>query len=569
MNKNIHAQTAQNLASMGRYGDSMLVHMTPGEVAGLQSLAQANGTSLTINPKTGLPEAFILAPLVGLGLKAAGMSALGAGITTGLLGWAITGDLGQGLMSGLGGFGGANLGGALGKFGAAQSATPTVTNVATTGAANVTDDLAASVLGDTGKAVFTRGVMGTGGPSGMPQGYAGIGNSVMGGAPAASTVPALADLGGKTTAFGASSGPFGDMVTGAGAALKNPKAFYDAFPDEALTGLGMAASPLIASALAPPTYRPYSPTQQTSNYEGPYFPTERQASFPTAQEREQLGTKEFQYFNPVHPYPGYTTKPYEEGGIVTEVPDPGSDPVEGAQETYRFGIGGITKLAAGGTAEKDYGLASPTGPYTDSYSIPSAAFQAQLDAREKQIQELMNQNKSQQNQMLNYGIFSNAFNKTNPGLTRAQAEARLGPAPQWTPPQQTAMPATGPTSAYQGTGITTLPQVQQPQLDPALVQYMEAANRVTNMPRMAKGGFLNGPGDGMSDSIPATIEGNQPARLADGEFVIPADVVSHLGNGSTKAGAQRLYAMMDKVRQARTGTKKQGKEINPNKFLPA
>jgi hypothetical protein len=87
--------------------------------------------------------------------------------------------------------------------------------------------------------------------------------------------------------------------------------------------------------------------------------------------------------------------------------------------------------------------------------------------------------------------------------------------------------------------------------------------------KMAKGGYLDGQGDGMSDSIPATIEGKQPARLADGEFVIPADVVSHLGNGSTKAGSKRLYAMLDKVRKARTGTKKQGKQINPAKYMPA
>lgn len=86
---------------------------------------------------------------------------------------------------------------------------------------------------------------------------------------------------------------------------------------------------------------------------------------------------------------------------------------------------------------------------------------------------------------------------------------------------------------------------------------------------MAKGGYLDGPGDGMSDSIPATIEGRQPARLADGEFVVPADVVSHLGNGSTKAGSQRLYGMLDKVRKARTGTKKQGKQIKAEKYLPA
>ena len=83
------------------------------------------------------------------------------------------------------------------------------------------------------------------------------------------------------------------------------------------------------------------------------------------------------------------------------------------------------------------------------------------------------------------------------------------------------------------------------------------------------GRMLKGPGDGMSDHIPGIIGGKQPARLADGEFVVPADVVSHLGNGSTDAGAKRLYAMMDTVRKARTGTKKQGKQIKAEKYLPA
>jgi hypothetical protein len=80
--------------------------------------------------------------------------------------------------------------------------------------------------------------------------------------------------------------------------------------------------------------------------------------------------------------------------------------------------------------------------------------------------------------------------------------------------------------------------------------------------------LLKGPGDGMSDNIPAVIGNRQPARLADGEFVVPADVVSHLGNGSTDAGAKHLYAMMDKVRTARTGKKAQGKQIKPEKFMP-
>lgn len=86
---------------------------------------------------------------------------------------------------------------------------------------------------------------------------------------------------------------------------------------------------------------------------------------------------------------------------------------------------------------------------------------------------------------------------------------------------------------------------------------------------ITSGRFLSGGGDGMSDSIQANIEGKQEARLADGEFVIPADVVSHIGNGSSKAGAKQLYSMMDRVRQARVGTKKQGKQINPRKYLAA
>lgn len=84
---------------------------------------------------------------------------------------------------------------------------------------------------------------------------------------------------------------------------------------------------------------------------------------------------------------------------------------------------------------------------------------------------------------------------------------------------------------------------------------------------MAQGRYLGGATDGMADKIPARIGGKQEARLSHGEFVIPADVVSHLGNGNSEAGAKRLYAMMDKVRTARTGTKKQGKQINPDKFL--
>jgi len=86
------------------------------------------------------------------------------------------------------------------------------------------------------------------------------------------------------------------------------------------------------------------------------------------------------------------------------------------------------------------------------------------------------------------------------------------------------------------------------------------------------GRLLRGPGDGISDSIPATIGGKRPARLADGEFVVPARIVSELGNGSTEAGARKLYAMMDRVQKARRGTVGKGrvaKNSRSDKYLPA
>jgi hypothetical protein len=96
--------------------------------------------------------------------------------------------------------------------------------------------------------------------------------------------------------------------------------------------------------------------------------------------------------------------------------------------------------------------------------------------------------------------------------------------------------------------------------------YMEAGGTtgLTGMPR-----DVTGTGDGMSDSVPATIEGVQEARLADGEFVIPADVVADIGNGSSGAGSKKLYSMMDRIRKARHGTTKQPPEINAEALMPA
>ena len=86
--------------------------------------------------------------------------------------------------------------------------------------------------------------------------------------------------------------------------------------------------------------------------------------------------------------------------------------------------------------------------------------------------------------------------------------------------------------------------------------------------KLREGRYLSGATDGMADKVPASIEQVQPAALSDGEYVIPADVVSHLGNGNSDAGAKVLDTFLTKVRKSRTGNGKQGKEIDPNKLLP-
>lgn len=103
------------------------------------------------------------------------------------------------------------------------------------------------------------------------------------------------------------------------------------------------------------------------------------------------------------------------------------------------------------------------------------------------------------------------------------------------------------------------------------VRYFEKKAAGGAIDGYAKGGglgYLKSAHDGMEDKINATIDNKRPAKLSGGEFVIPADVVSHLGNGNSEAGAKQLYALMERVRKARTGTADQGKQINPKKYLP-
>ena len=137
-----------------------------------------------------------------------------------------------------------------------------------------------------------------------------------------------------------------------------------------------------------------------------------------------------------------------------------------------------------------------------------------------------------------------------------QQQAAEAAAQQTTP----VTPVTPVQTAAQG-GIIGLAAGGLPNMDRPM-------NNMAPRPMNTNPRYLRGPMDGMADTIPASIDGKDPAALSGGEFVVPADIVSGLGNGNSDAGAKNLYAMMDKIRQARTGMKKQPPSIDPNKMLP-
>ena len=245
------------------------------------------------------------------------------------------------------------------------------------------------------------------------------------------------------------------------------------------------------------------------------------------------------------------------------------------QPTFAAAEGGIARLATGGPTTD---FMATGGAYPMSQQVtPQYATPSQMPT-------------SAQSAMASYEPNTNPLTGeqtgfANGGITRLAAGGT--PAPIAT----SASPTIN-TPIQTVAGLTGLQQAQkQSQAQPVTMDYINslASQYGVSVPTVgvksaAKGGsmggeynlgsysdggrLLKGPGDGMSDNIPASIANKQPARLADGEFVVPADVVSHLGNGSTDAGAKHLYKMMDNVRKARTGRKSQGKQIKADKYLP-
>ena len=456
---------AQHLASKGRDGDSTLVHMSPGEVKGLQALAMAHGGSLSINPDTGLVEASFLKRILPMvagaaltGLSGGLINPFTASMIVGGFEGVRTGDLGKGLMAGLGAYGGAGL-------------TSGLTSAGTQAAGKAATD-----------ATIAANPQLTGGEIAREMGTAGFN---------APTFTAGTD---PSTMTG-----FNKMSAGFSA---GPKAIYSAAP----TGTFPALATTAASAMTPEMPAPPGTPEEDERYKGsPY--------------RYNLASN-FAGSSPTRPNPYYTPTGLgyaAQGGSTTDImmAAGGSYEDEPMGDDVGMASGGIAGYTAGGKLNKKT-----------------------MTPREVKIRS---------------GIFEDRNpNTANLGAAEA-AEYYTKTAAKRSKVPYAKMPKTN----MESLGDIEVGPVKRAAMGGSIGGYSDG------------GRMLKGPGDGMSDSIPGIIGKRQPARLADGEFVVPADVVSHLGNGSTDAGAKRLYAMMDKVRKARTGNKKQGKKIKPEKYMPA
>jgi hypothetical protein len=437
---------AHHVRAKGRGKDSMLVHMTPREVQGLQALAKAKGGTLTINPETGLPEAGFLDQILPMVAMAAATY-----FTAGAAAPALAGTLGT---TGAGIVAGAGSGALFGGLGAAMQG------------------------GDVGKGAL----------------YGGLGGAITGG------------MGGY------------DNVFSAAGATPNPDVVSNAQNIEQLARV--EASPTAGMGLQTPTA---PPTKEFFDSFRPGVPT---PSAVDNKAKEEAAKTIYQSFGPDMGFKKAATLALPGiGGAMGEKPDeiPEEDPYK-RQATLSPNFQGYvppqpnpyyraqyTRYAAGGGLMDAYQAGGPV----ERMSIANTAMNPQG------------------------GLYPQGMiDKT-----------------------QYATPTQRPVSAEM---VEASPAYERS--SPMLM----AGGGIASLGGYSDGGrMLKGPGDGMSDSIPASIANKQPARLADGEFVVPADVVSHLGNGSTDAGARKLYSMMDKIRKARTGKKKQAPAVKASRYMPA
>ena len=511
---------AQQLQSQGRGEDSMLIHMTPGEVNSLQGLAMAHGGSLTINPETGLPEAGWLGKLLPMILGAAlAATGVGAPLAAGLVGagqFARTGSLKKGLMAGLGAFGGAGLAGAAGVggsllggnaggilgsnagvFGANMGAGAIAPAALTGAAAAPVSTLASSVAPSaplslagatpiattaaTGAASaaplsVAGGAIGSAAPTALTAGSGGLGS--LG---AATGAGAPATLTGATQTLASSApgqftGGFGSrfaQATRAGLPGGTPGIVSKLAPKAALLGVTSGVSGALSGR--PSGGSVGSDGVIENSYAGPYTAQPRKASF-AKDTGEILGSsKERRYFDVDMP---------EVYNMQGQIVQPGSSTARGTPIMQNV----INPKAKKGQNRYDQILT----PYMGGVD-PEEGY-----ARGGEIE-------------LSDGAF----------VLDARTVSEIG---------------NGSSNAG-----------------------MEALRRIGGRP-------ITGSGDGVSDSIPARIGRDQPARVARDEVLMPADAVRRIGKGNPKKGADKLYSLMNKAHKARKKAKR-GQDTNLRRGL--
>jgi hypothetical protein len=348
---------AQDMQGYGRNGDTMLMHVSPEEVSGLQALAQNNGTSLTINPHTGMPEAFslkkLLPTIAGIGLSfVPGVGPLLAAGLTAAVSTAASGSLKKGLMAGLQAYGGAALGGALGAgsvFGAGAGASAGVgagVGAAEGLASNVPVALnaapgAVSGLVPTATSMGNIGAsLGTGAVSAAAPAAASAAQLAAGYTPAFSaSLPAAAPaaapltgipkmLGAVSPQLGAQAQQFGSNFAAQASRGLPAGILSKAAPYAAGAGLMQGVS----GAFAPKM--PKATAENNFNYEGPYTAPYREVSYPT--NRDPNDSSEYLYFRNTNPVPGYV--PYSKAFPARQTVDMEKRLRE---EDYGFAKGGM------------------------------------------------------------------------------------------------------------------------------------------------------------------------------------------------------------------------------------
>ena len=572
--------TARQLASYGRGPDTELVHMSRKEIKGLQELALAHGGSLTINPNTGLAEAGFLSkilPMIAGGalMMIPGVNALAAAAMVGGGVGLAKGSLKEGLMAGLSAYGGAGLASGLAAAGtsaavdtAGAAAVDQATTQAATQAAQTT---AGDQIAQQAASNIAGGSAADIGVTQLPQNYAQlaaqsatpnqIAQSQAQNYLAANQGNLSAEtIKGLQNAIPNAQNPL-DIVSSAGkaSASLNPSV-VDPTAGQIFSNMGQGIKTLATNPSQLPGFAgsnvgalaslalPALEGNQKSNMPAGYQPDEydrRLGSYRLADD--------YKPYEAPQPNPYYKAQyaQYAEGGLAmggmppqTNFANPSSyeqgtsqydmpiDPMSG-NIANRMAEGGIAKFAGRGSSQ---------------------VIQDYLD-RQKQTDAYLPESVG----VPRTGIFRDTDIETYKKPALEASVIRLGKIYG----AAGIKPAKLPKTSIKGLG----------DVSGATPDTTEAAGGGTMRSHLGGysdgGRMLKGPGDGMSDDIPATISGKQPARLADGEFVVPADVVSHLGNGSTDAGAKKLYSMMAKIRKARTGKKKQAPAVKADRFMPA